>query len=335
MDRTVKAGKLSPEKLRSLIFERLHRRRSDILLRPGLGEDSAVIDFGEEVCVISTDPITGASRRLGWLAVHVACNDVAANGAEPVGIQAALLLPEGIDDEFVGQLIDDMDSACGELGIEILGGHTEVTSQVNGPLVVATAVGRAPRDLYVTSAGAQPGDVIYVTKGVGFEGTAILAADHREALVGLGVEEPVLDRADGFFNRISVVQEALAAAKAGASAMHDITEGGFYGALWELLGASGWGCEVTLDSVPVLPETKAICDALKLDPLGLISSGSLLITAPPEIPIVEAAAQVGVKAYPVGRITSEDKPMLIEPSGKSRELSLPEEDELWRFLAGK
>ncbi|NLY29832.1 MAG: AIR synthase [Firmicutes bacterium] len=331
----MKAGKLSPDKLRGLIFERLHRRRSDILLRPGLGEDSAVIDFGEEVCVISTDPITGASRRLGWLAVHVACNDVAANGAEPVGIQVALLLPEGVDDEFVGQLIDDMDGACEELGIEILGGHTEVISQVEGPLVVATAVGRAPRDRYVTSAGAQPGDIIYVTKGVGFEGTAILAADHWEILVSLGVEEPVLERADEFFDKISVVPEALAAARAGTSAMHDITEGGFYGALWELLGACGLGCEVRLDSVPVLPETRAICDALELDPLGLISSGSLLITAPPGIPIVEAAAEVGVNAYPVGEITTGDKSILISSSGERRELILPEEDELWRFLAGK
>ncbi len=335
MDWTVKAGKLSPDKLQGLIFERLHHRRSDILLRPGLGEDSAVIDFGDEVCVISTDPITGAGHRLGWLAVHVACNDIAANGAEPVGLQAALLLPEGIDDEFVGQVIDDMDAACAELGIEILGGHTEVTSQVEGPLVVVTAVGRAPRQLYVTSAGARPGDIIYVTKGVGFEGTAILAADHRDTLVSLGVERSILDKAREFFEGISVVPEALAAAKVGASAMHDITEGGFYGALWELLEASGWGCEVDLECVPVLPETQAICDALQLDPLGLISSGSLLIIAPPRSPIVEAAAAVGVAAYPVGHITAEDRAVLISPSGERRELTLPEEDELWRFLAGR
>ena len=110
-------------------------------------------------------------------------------------------------------------------------------------------------DRYVTSAGAQPGDIIYVTKGAGFEGTAILAADHREALISLGVEQSLLERAGGFFHQISVVSEALAAAKAGVSAMHDITEGGFYGALWELLEASGRGCRVRLEEVPVLPET--------------------------------------------------------------------------------
>jgi len=335
VDWTVKAGKLSPEKLRSLIFNRLHRRRSDILLRPGLGEDSAVIDFGDEVCVVSTDPITGASCRLGWLAVHVACNDVAANGAEPVGIQAALLLPEGVQDEFIGQLIDDMDAACAQLGIEILGGHTEVTTQVETPLVVITALGRAPRDRYVTSAGAQPGDIIYVTKGVGLEGTAVLASDHRETLLSLGVEEAVLQRAAGFFDRISVVPEALAAAEAGASAMHDITEGGFCGALWEVSAASGWGCEVMVEAVPVLPETKAICAALQLDPLALISSGSLLITAPPQVSIVEAVARVGAKAYPVGRVAAAAEPVLILPSGERRRLTMSVEDELWRFLAGK
>ena len=331
MDRTVKAGKLSPQKLRGLVFDRLHQRRSDILLRPGVGEDSAVIDFGDEVCVISTDPITGATHRLGWLAVHVACNDVAANGAEPVGIQVALLLPEGTTDEFIGRLMADMDAACAELGIEILGGHTEVTSQVQGPLVVTTALGRAPRDRYVTSSGSQLGDIIYVTKGVGFEGTGILAADHRQVLTGQ-VDSVVLERARQFLDQISVVPEALAAARAGASALHDITEGGFSGALWEVLSVSCLGCEIKIADVPVLPETRAICDALQLDPLGLISSGSLLITAAPDVPIVEAVAKVGVRAYPVGRVTTSTRNLVL-PDGSQRELSEPTEDELWRFLA--
>ena len=331
MDWPVKAGKLSPQKLRSLVFDRLHQRRRDILLRPGLGEDSAIIDFGEEVCVISTDPITGAAHRLGWLAVHVSCNDVAANGAEPVGIQVALLLPEGTTDKFISELMADMDAACAELGIEILGGHTEMTSQVKGPLVVTTALGRAPRNGYVTSSGSGVGDTIYVTKGAGFEGTGVLASDHWHALTGK-VEPSVLERARLFLDQISVVPEALAAAKAGASAMHDITEGGFYGALWEVLAASSRGCEIRIADVPVLQETRAICDALKLDPLGLISSGSLLITAPPNAPIVEAVAEVGVKAYPVGQVTAKTRELLF-PEGNRCQLTEPVEDELWRFLA--
>lgn len=333
MDWTVKAGKLSPQKLRGLIFDRLHQRRHDVLLRPGIGEDSAIIDFGEDVCVISTDPITGATCRLGWLAVHVSCNDIATNGAEPVGVQVALLLPEGTNDDFIGEIMADLDAACAELGIEVLGGHTEVTSVVREPLVVATAVGRAARDRYVTSSGSRPGDVIYVTKGVGFEGTGILAADHHEALAAK-VEPWALDQARCFLDQISVVAEALAAARSGATAMHDITEGGFYGALWEILSASCLGCQVEVADVPVLPETKAICDALRLDPLGLISSGSLLITAPSTAPIVEAVAKVGVKAYPVGLVTNGLRE-LIFPDGKRQELPEPMEDELWRFLAQK
>lgn len=331
MDWTVKAGKLSPQKLRGLIFERLHQRRHDVLLRPGIGEDSAIIDFGEDVCVISTDPITGATYRLGWLAVHISCNDIAANGAEPVGVQVALLLPEGTTDDFIGEIMADLDAACAELGIEVLGGHTEVTSVVREPLVVATALGRAPKERYVTSSGSRPGDVIYVTKGVGFEGTGILATDHHETLVAK-VEPSVLERARRFLDQISVVSEALAAARSGASAMHDITEGGFYGALWEILSASCLGCQVEIADVPVLPETKDICDALELDPLGLISSGSLVITAPSDAPIVEAVARVGVKAYPVGMVTNGTRE-LIFPDGKRQELPEPMEDEFWRFLA--
>ncbi|NMB26101.1 MAG: AIR synthase [Firmicutes bacterium] len=330
----MKAGKLSPQKLKGLVFDRLHQRRSDILLRPGLGEDSAVIDFGDEVCVISTDPITGATRRLGWLAVHVACNDIAANGAEPVGIQVALLLPEGTTDEFIAELMADMDAACAELGIEILGGHTEITSQARGPLVITTALGRAPRKQYVTSHGASPGDILYVTKGVGFEGTGILASDHRQRLQGL-VDPELLESASHFLDQISVVPEALAAAKAGATAMHDITEGGFYGALWEVLSAGPVGCEVNLIDVPILPETRAICDALGIDPYRLISSGSLLVAAPSYVPIREKVAEVGVAAYRVGQVTDSltGSMEIVLPDGKREVLTEPREDELWRFLA--
>lgn len=329
----MKAGKLSPEKLRGLVFAKLQQRRSDILLRPGLGEDSAVIDFGDEVCVISTDPITGAEHRLGWLAVHVACNDVAASGAEPVGVQVALLLPEDTTDALIAEIMTDIDSACAQLGIEIIGGHTEITSQVERPLIVTTAIGRASRHRYVTSAGSSPGDIIYVTRGVGYEGTAILAIDFA-SLLRDRVDVAVLERAQTFLDHISVVPEALAAAAAGATAMHDITEGGFYGALWEISMAGGPGYSVRVADVPVLPETRAICAALHLDPLGLISSGSLLITAPPDVALIDAVRAVGGTATAVGEVV-EGKRELWLPDGSRRELDAPVEDELWRFLAGR
>ncbi|NLK08172.1 MAG: AIR synthase [Firmicutes bacterium] len=331
----MKAGKLSPNKLEGLVFNQLQKRRKDILLRPKLGEDSAVIDFGDEVCVIATDPITGAVERLGWLAVHVACNDIASNGAEPVGVQVALLLPEGSSDGFISELMADMDAACGELGIEILGGHTEITSEVKSPLVVATALGRAPRHRYITSHGARPGDKLYVTKGVGFEGTGILALDYAEQLKDF-IDPQLLESAKEFLQEISIVKEALAAAGAGATAMHDITEGGFFGAVWEILSAASVGCRINLDAVPVLPETAAICDVLKLDPYRLISSGSLLIAAPNSVDLIESIDSVGVQAHYVGDVTADAGKMeIVLPCGKSKLLTEPKEDELWRFLKVK
>ena len=146
----MKAGKLAPQQMERLVLGRCDYRRSDVLVRAALGEDSAVIDFGEEVCVMSTDPITGVATGAGRLAVHVSCNDVAANGARPIGVQVVLLLPEDTEETLITQIMDEVEQGCEELGIEVLGGHTEIVSRVTAPLVVITAVGRAAKDRYVT-----------------------------------------------------------------------------------------------------------------------------------------------------------------------------------------
>lgn len=326
----MKAGKLSPEKLNELILNQLQTRRSDVLLHPKVGEDSAVIDFGEYVCVMSTDPITGASKGMGRLAVHVSCNDIAANGAEPVGIQLVLLLPEDISEAQIQEIMQDVEAGAAELGIEILGGHTEITSLVSRPIITATAIGKAPKNRYVTSSGARPGDDIIITKGAGIEGTAILANDYSEYLLKQGVGAETIATAAGYYAEISVLSEGLLAAGMGATAMHDITEGGLYGALYELAGASGAGFDLYTDQVYVRPETAEICAALKLDPLGLISSGSMLITIADGDALLQALSQQGIQAAKVGKITTEGKRLI--KNGVAQEFALPTADEIWTFL---
>lgn len=326
----MKAGKLSPEKLNELILNQIKTRRSDVLLHPKIGEDSAVIDFGEYVCVMSTDPITGAAKGMGRLAVHVSCNDIAANGAEPVGIQLVLLLPEGVSEAQIREIMQDVEAGAAELGIEILGGHTEITSLVSKPIITATAIGKAPKNRYVTSSGAHPGDDVIITKGAGIEGTAILATDYSEYLQKKGVEPETIARAAAYYSEISVLSEGLLAAGMGATAMHDITEGGLYGALYELAGASEVGFDLFADQVYVRPETAEICAALGLDPLGLISSGSMLITIANGDALLEALASQGIQAAKVGKITAGGK--WLYSNGEAQEFKLPAADEIWTFL---
>src|SRR5687767_7817988 len=173
----MQSGKLPPALLRRLVFGRLGARRPETLVRAAYGEDSAVLDLGDDLVVLSSDPITTAGARAGWLGVHVACNDVAANGAAPVAVLLTILVPEGAPASTVGTVMRDAHRAARELGVEIVGGHTEVTPGLPRLLLALTAVGRAPRGRHLTSAGARPGDALLLTKAAGLEGTAVLAHD--------------------------------------------------------------------------------------------------------------------------------------------------------------
>ncbi|HEY8416628.1 MAG TPA: AIR synthase family protein [Limnochordales bacterium] len=331
----MKVGKLSSAELRARVLPYKGAARAEVLVGPGVGLDSAVIDLGGDVCVVSSDPITGAGQGAGRLAVIVATNDVAAHGARPVGIQVVLLLPEGAGIAALEAFMQEIDAEARRLGVAVLGGHTEITSRVQDAVIVVTAIGRAPKDRFVSAAGAAPGHGMVLTKGAGLEGTAILACDFGHELApALG--EGVIRRAAAFTEELSVVRDALTALAAGARAMHDVTEGGLLGAIEEMCEAAGTGCELWEDRVPVRPETAAICAYLGLDPLGLLSSGSLLIAAPDPDAVVAALGQAGVPAACIGRF--------VEPSagkrvrgrdGQWRPLTAYPRDELWRFLESR
>ncbi len=331
----MKPGKIPAELLRSRVLAYTGVRRDDVLVHAALGEDSAVIDFGEEVCVLSSDPITGAGQEVGWFAVHIACNDVASNGATPVGVLLTILAPPDSSLDAVEEVMTSADRACRELGIEILGGHTEVTADLPALIVSTTAVGRAPKDKLVTSAGVLPGDDIVLTKGAGLEGTAILAMDFAERLRGR-VEEDILERAAGLLRRLSVVPEALVARELGVHAMHDVTEGGVLGAVYEMAEAAGVGVEIWREAIPLLPETGVICQALEVDPLRLIGSGAMLMATDDGRRLVQELERAGIEARVIGRaLGSTYRVLLPRPGASSSEakaIEPPAGDELWRLL---
>lgn len=331
----MKVGKLSMAELRTRVLPYGGAAREEVLVGPGVGLDAAVLDLGGDVCVIASDPITGAAQGAGRLAVTVATNDVAAHGARPVGIQVVLLLPDGAAAGTLEQLMQEIDAEARRLGVAVLGGHTETTSRVQDAVVVVTALGRAPRDRFVSAAGAAPGHAMVMTKGAGLEGTAILAADFGEELAAaLGPD--LVARAADFVQELSVVEEAMLAVAAGARAMHDATEGGLLGAIEEMCAAAGVGCELWEDRVPVRAETAAICTHLGLDPLGLLSSGSLLIAAPDPDAVVAALAGAGFPAACIGRFVEPSAGMRIRGrDGRWRPLAAYPRDELWRFLEAR
>jgi len=325
----VRVGKVPADLLQRLVYPHLGRR-PDVLVHAHLGEDCAAVDFGDWIAVLTTDPVTGAVRHLGRYAVHVACNDLATTGAEPVAVLLTLLLREGSTPEALETIMREAGTAAAELGVEIVGGHTEVTAGIDQTIALVTALGRVRRDALISTAGARPGHAVIMTKSAGIEGTAILATD-LEARLRAALDDGIVERAQAFVDRISVVPDGLVAARAGAAAMHDVTEGGVLGGAWELAEAAGIGIEIRAEAIPVAPETRAICDALGLDPLRLISSGAMLVATGHADRVLVALHEARIPAATVGAMT--DGSRAVRRSGRVEPLTPPDRDELWRALS--
>jgi hydrogenase expression/formation protein HypE len=307
-------------------------RRPETLVPAALGVDAAVVAAdGEWAWVLTSDPITTAVAGAGRLAVQVVCNDLAAMGAEPVGLLATLLFPAGVRPDQIARLTADIDAAAKRANVEVLGGHTEVAPGVSVPLVVMTGVGKVRRDRLVTAAGARPGDALVLTKAAALEGTHVLAADLTSRLSS--VPDDLLEAARGYADELSVVPEARLAVELGATAMHDPTEGGVVGALWEMAEASGCGFRVDVSAITLREPTLAICAALGVDPLRLISSGALLIACTDGPAMVAGLRTGGVFAARVGTMVSiHDGRVLVHPDGREQVIDRLDRDELYRVL---
>jgi hydrogenase maturation factor len=326
-------GKLPPGLLRELVLRHLGAPRPETLVRAALGVDCAAIGLDDDsgwACVLKTDPITTATSGAGRLAVHVVCNDLATTGAEPIGLLATLLFPAGVQPERIAQLAAEIDQTARELNVEVLGGHTEVAPGLSQPLVVMSGVGKARRDRLLTAAGARPGHALVLTKAAALEGSHILANDLAERLRGV-VADGLLEEARGYGQELSVLPEARLAVDLGATALHDPTEGGVLGAVWEMAEASGCGVDVQVERIPVREATRAICRALGADPLRLIASGALLIACPDGQRMAEMLGQHGIAATPIGQFTPET-PRLVWSDGRAEPLGAPGRDELYRLL---
>ncbi|MEC9488302.1 MAG: AIR synthase family protein [Halanaerobium sp.] len=326
----MKTGKLSGQELEEIILTTLNRKRDDVLVYPAVGEDCAVIDFGEEVLIVSTDPITGAVAGIGRLAVNISCNDIAASGGEPVGIQLLILAPPSLGKSDLTRIMTDVELEAARQQIDVLGGHTEVTSAVNQLIISTTAIGRAPRNRYVAANGARPGDDILITKGIGLEGAAILALDHKEELLKRGVSKDTIEKAGSYLAEMSVVAEGLLCAEFGVHAMHDVTEGGLLGGVWELAYAAGLGFELERAAIPVLRPVAEICQKLGLDPLLLISSGTMLVVTDQGKELQAVLKAGGIEAAIIGQMREDG--YILHDRGTSKQLKPPFQDELWRWL---
>jgi hydrogenase expression/formation protein HypE len=289
-------GKLDPEVL-ARVLSRTGAHDDSMEMGPQYGEDAAAMQVGDQLLVASSDPLSLAKERLGTLAVHVACNDVAASGADPRWLTNVVFLPDD-EAETLDAVTTQMDEAARESGVAIVGGHSEYTPALQRPMVSMTAMGLA--DEFVPTGGAQPGDRVVLTKGAGIEGTAVLATDFRE---DLDLPTDLLARAEAFFEEISVLPESRVLRES-ATAMHDPTEGGLLNGLVEMATASGVRLDVGRGAVSVREETEKICEAMGVNPLRIFGSGALLATVPESKldAALDALDAAGVEASEIGTV---------------------------------
>lgn len=328
-------GKIPIDILKEVVFKNLGAQRKEVIVGPSAGIDGAVLDLGDKSLIVSMDPITGAVERIGWLAVNVNANDVATFGVEPAFLFSCMLLPENAERKLVETISAQMNAAAKDLGIAIVGGHCESTPGLTNPIVVGCTMGLTEKGRYVTAGGAKPRDKLILTKSAGIEGTAILATDREQALKKT-MNAMMLQAAKNFYSQISVVKGALTAYKTGGvHAMHDPTEGGVAGGIHEIADASNLGVEVFEEAISVQPETAQICSYFQIDPLQLIGSGALLISAEAKSAseTVRNLKLERIQASVIGEFTKNtDQRVLIQKDGGTTALPRPLSDHLWTAL---
>ncbi len=329
-----------PFELLERLFRRLTIRDPRVIVGPRVGEDAAVVDLGDRYLVAKSDPITFVAQEIGWYAVHVNANDLAVRGARPAWFLMTLLLPEGRSDAaLLERIFLQVEEACGMVGATLVGGHTEVTQGLDRPILAGTMLGEVEKGRLITTAGARPGDAILLSKGIAVEGASILARECQDLLTARGVSRAVCERARDFLHRpgISVQQDAaVALASVHVHAMHDPTEGGLATGLLEVALAAGAGLRIQRADIPVLPECQAMCDALGLNPLGLIASGALVVTcsAGEADRLLAAWAASGIAGSQIGEVTAAEQGCLLVGAGREECLPRFPRDEVARLFDG-
>jgi hydrogenase expression/formation protein HypE len=309
-----------------------------VVLGPQIGEDAAVIDFGDRYLVAKTDPITFVSAEIGWYLVQVNANDLATTGAVPRWLLVTLLLPEGkTTPELARRIFAQIDAACRDLHIAVVGGHTEVTHGLDRPLAIGHMLGEVAKDRWITTGGARAGDDIVLAKGIAIEGTSIIARVKSDELQRRGYSQVWIARARDYLYDpgISIVREAkLAVETSEVHAMHDPTEGGLATGLHELARAANVGIWVDGEAIPVWPECAALCAEFGLDPLGTIASGALLITMPHEQTpaLLSAYQRAGVTCAVIGQVTAASQGLKWKSGAATIDLPRFDQDEITKLF---
>ena len=320
-------GKVPENVLKRSILKQIKTKRPEVLVGADVGEDCAIIGLEpDEVMVLSTDPITGTTKEMGRWAVMISANDIASSGAEVIGVLVCALLPPRIREIKIREMMQEIESCCQELNIQVVGGHTEITDAVTRPVLTITGIGKVKKDRMLPTRGAKPGQDIVMTKWAALEGSSILAKEREEELLQK-FPKYLVEEVKGYSQYLSILKEAAIAGKSNVSAMHDVSGGGIFAALWELAESAGVGLAVDLKKIPIRQETVEVCEFFGISPYELLSGGCLLMTADSGEHLVQALEADGIPGTVIGTVTDNNDRIVINEEEK-RFLERPGWDEI-------
>lgn len=331
----MKLGKISESVLKRSVLRHIKTHRDEVIQGAGIGKDCAFLSWGNQgelanqtayLTALSTEALTLPVRNAAYLAVMAAANNLAAAGAIPIAVTLSLLFPEETEETELKEAMNQAERCCDRLNIQIVGGHSEVSSAVHTPAITATVIGQVDK----TADAKIPIKLdIVASKWIGLEGTSILAKEKEEELcerypVGL------IREAAGFEEYLSVAQEAATALKSGVYAMHDMRNGGVFGALWEISRKLGVGLTIDLKKIPVRQETIEICEFYDLNPYEFLSGGSLLMLTEDGDKLVEELYAAGISSSVIGS-TNGGNDKIIQNGDEVRYLEPAVPDEILKI----
>lgn len=327
----LRLGKVRENVLIRSVIKEIKYKRDDVAVGASLYEDASVISMGEfDQVAVSTDPIMVNSTKAAVFSVYNSLNNILAMGAEPIGITLSVLLPENSEESLLKTILRQAEEVCRANGIQIIGGHSEVTTAVNRPVITTTGVGKIRKDSLIKTSGAKPGDDVIITKWIGLEGTCMIAEKEKELLCQK-FPTAFVQRACEFEKMMSVEKEMQSIKQCKVNAVHDIASGGVFGALWEMAEASKAGLEIDLKAIPVKQETIEICEIFGINPYELHSGGSLLITAEDGLMVVMELEKLGISATIIGKV-NQGADRILRNEDEIRYLEPPKADEILKVL---
>ena len=322
----MKKGKIAENMLNRSVFKLFRHRRKEVYKKPTVGDDCAVVNAKDNNICLTTNPVVLPLEDLGKKSIHYVANNIACKGAQIIGVLVNVLLPAYSDEKDIKLIMNDLEKVCGELNIEVMGGHTEMFDNVTKPMLVMTGVGKLQEKDMLDTKSIQPGDDIVLTKWAGMEGAAIIAKDKKEELLSKYKEE-LIDNAIELADYISVINDATIAKENGAMYMHDVTTTGVYGALWELSCGIKHGIEVDLQSIPIKQERVEVCEFFDVNPYLLSSRGALLVVARDGEKIVDALVREGIDASVIGKVCDHNN-KIVKNEDEMRYLDPPSPKEI-------